>query len=337
MKFGIAGTGKTVSIADCHTAGILADPRAEISAVFNRNRETSEAWMKRHGLEVKACENYESLLESCDAVIICTPNINHFDYAQRAVLAGKHVLCEKPLALNGAQAKALAALAEGRDVVCRVGFVYRFSAGVMALKKLVEEKIGKVYLINARMGGTRLADPRLGMEWRMYTELSGSGALGDFGSHLLDISAYACGVHFDRAVGMKSTVIKQRNTPAGPAPVENDDVASIVCMSGDTVGSFTMSRAGMDMTSFLVVGEGGSARLEIGKATELFYMPKEPEGAYTGNTEILEVRQENIFREGFGRQIRDFIDAVERKESEGADFSDGAYVENILDYACSEL
>lgn len=337
MRFGIAGTGKTVSIADRHTEGILADPRAEISAVFNRDRETSAAWMRRHGLEPRVCGSYEELLENCDAVVICTPNVHHFTYAERAVRAGKHVLCEKPLAMDRGQVKALAALAEKSGTVCRVGFVYRFSAGVMALKKLAVERLGKVYLINARMGGTRLADPRLGMEWRMYADLAGSGALGDFGSHLLDIAAYACGVRFERAVGMTSTVIKRRSAPGGPAKVENDDLASIVCISGDTVGSFTMSRAGMDMTSFLVVGEGGSARLDMGGATELVYMPKEPGGAYTGERETIQVAQEDIFREGFIRQIKDFIDAAQHRASVGADISDGAYVEGILDSVCSKL
>lgn len=330
MKFGIVGTGKTVSIADCHTRGLIADSRAEISAVYNRYRETSEAWISRHKIDALVCESYEDLLANCDAVIICTPNSSHFEYSLKAINAGRHVLCEKPMSLGSEQANVLAKAAENTCTISQVGFIYRFSPGVNALKKLVEEKLGQIYFVTARMGGSRLANKNVGMEWRMYRELSGSGAFGDFGSHLLDIAAYACNLHFEKVEAMTSTVIKERKTPKGTALVENDDVASFVCMVGSTVGSFTVSRVGMDGTCFLVAGEGGIARLEMSSSTTLTYFPKDLQGGYTDEQIKIDVEQDNLFVDGFASQISDFINAIEGKPHIGASFTDGAYVEQIL-------
>ena len=337
MRFGIAGTGRTVSIADSHTRGILADGRGSVAAVFNRNVSTSERWTEKNGVRARVCADYEELLSLCDAVIICTPNATHFEYASAAIKAGKHVLCEKPMSVGLQEAYKLAKLAEGSPVVCRVGLVYRFSAGVNALKTLVRERIGRVYSIDARMGGSRLADPGLPMEWRMYRALSGSGALGDFGSHLLDIAAYACETRFDAAAAVTATSIKQRRAGDVRVPVETDDVAALICSGAGGVGCLSMSRVGMDKTELLVVGEGGMARLELGRTAELTFYAKEPQGGYTGAIEAIPLAQEDVFEAGFRRQISDFIDAAEHRPSVGADFADGLYIERLLDIArCAE-
>ena len=177
IRIGIIGTGANVSVADWHTRGIIHDRRARISAVYNRRESTTQRWKDRFSLDAVSCTTPEMPLEACDAVVICTPNSTHYQYAMAALAAGKHVLLEKPMTLSLEQAEQLEAVAGQMGVHCCVGYTYRFTQAADQLRSLVRNHIGNVYTVQASLGGTRLADAGIGMDWRMYQALSGAGAL----------------------------------------------------------------------------------------------------------------------------------------------------------------
>lgn len=129
------------------------------------------------------------MLSSVDGVIICTPNSSHCSLALDAMKRGKHFLLEKPLGVSEKECLELALLSRDYATTKMVGVTNRFSPLVKRAKEYME-RMGRVYSIVASTGRNRLSDPNIPLEWRMKRDLSGSGALCDFGSHLLDLSHY---------------------------------------------------------------------------------------------------------------------------------------------------
>ena len=193
IKIGIVGTGATMSIAHYHAEGYKKDPRCQVAAVYDINREAAEKWAAEHGLSARICGSYEELLDCCDGVDLCTPNFLHASQGLAAIRAGKYLLVEKPMAITGEECETLAAAAQKSSACAMVGMVYRYAAPVLLARRMVREESGPVYTFTAWAGGKRLANPGVPLEWRMLRGRSGSGALGDFGSHLLDLADYEIG------------------------------------------------------------------------------------------------------------------------------------------------
>ncbi|MBN2851383.1 MAG: Gfo/Idh/MocA family oxidoreductase [Clostridia bacterium] len=334
VKVGIVGTGSTVGIAHFHAEGLKKDKRAEITAVYNLNEKTAAAFSNAHGLTATICRTYSELLELVDAVVICTPNYAHIDYVVGAILNGKAVFVEKPLAVDYEECrKALSAL-ENNKVFNMVGFVYRFSNHAVAVKKLVSEKIGKIYTITVSYGGTRLANPMVPLEWRMEKELSGSGSLGDFGSHLIDLLSFTCGLKVKHISCQTNTFIKVRPSNSnGKTIVENDD-AAVFAVTGENgeICSVLTSRVGMDNINLCIAGEGGLLRADFSEGNMLF-MPKAINGAYTGTKEYIDISFQKQFSELFETQMECFINGVLGQEVSICTIEEGAYNEKILSLA----
>lgn len=336
IRIGIIGTGANVSVADWHTGGIIHDRRARISAVYNRKESTTQRWKDRFSLDAVSCTTPEMLLEACDAVVICTPNGTHYQYAMAALAAGKHVLLEKPMTLSLEQAEQLEAVAGRKGVHCCVGYTYRFTQAAEQLHSLVRNHIGSVYTVQASLGGTRLADAGIGMDWRMYQALSGAGALEDFGSHLIDLAHFVTGGTYSTVFCQSEIFIKNREGENGPEPVETDDSAALTCRGGCGLGSFFVSRVGLDALRMHVAGEGGMARVTFGEETTLCFWEKQSGGPYGGGWRNIPLTKETPFEDWFRWEISDFLDGIEGKPTRGAGFQDGCYVERVLEAArCS--
>lgn len=332
VRLGLIGTGTATSVADWHTQGFLRDDRARICGVYNRTNGSGRRWAERSGLEVRLCTSVEELLDRCDGVVICTPNESHFRYAAAALAAGKYVLLEKPMALSGQQAQELEQEAERAGVFCRVGYVYRFAKSVQALRCFVQNQVGRVYTVSASMGGGRLADPRIGMEWRMYAGLSGSGALHDFASHLLDTLHFAAGQVYTEVFCRRETFITQRSGEKGLEQVETDDSASLCLCGGGSLGNILVSRVGMGPMRIHLAGEGGMAQLCVGTEAALTVWEKAKGEGYSGAGRALALPQETV-EDWFYAQAVDFLDGIEGKPSQGASFSDGRYIDGLLSAA----
>lgn len=334
IRIGIIGTGRTVSIAQKHFQAIQKDGRAVLGAVLNGSVDSAQKWICDNNSQAKACRTADEFFNLTDAAIICSPNNSHLQYAKLANSLGKAVLIEKPLSID--YERAVDAVKEWRkDVFTSIGFVYRFSNCVQELKKLVKERIGKVYFINASMGGRRLADPNVSMEWRMKKDLSGSGALCDFGSHLIDVSYYLTGDRINGIASRQKTIIKERRNNLGEfEKVETDDIATL---SGDTdngMVNYLVSRVGFGDMKIELAGEGGAAEAVISGANkDVIFLPKVSSGGYLGKTESIVVQKENFFDDWFDRQMEDFLNGIEGKPTIGATLADGLYNQSIIDLA----
>jgi predicted dehydrogenase len=159
-----------------------------------------------------ATTDWREVVESplIELVDICTPNDSHAEIAIAAAKAGKHVLCEKPLALNVKQAEAMLAAVQKARVVHMVCHNYRRVPALALARKLISDgAIGEIYHFRARYAQDWLVDPEYPLKWRLQSGVSGSGAHGDTNVHIIDLARYLVG-EFKEVCGLMNTFIKER-------------------------------------------------------------------------------------------------------------------------------
>lgn len=182
LRIGILGTAR---IAHQFVRDVAASPEVRVVAVASRFAEQAEAFAKAHGIE-RHMGSYEALLDAArvDAIYLPLPNSLHAPWAIACAQAGKHVLCEKPLALNAAQAEAMYTAARAHRVILLESFPYYFQPQTAAMMDLIAQRaIGDVRAVQANFGFT-LAQAASNI--RMRPELGG-GALLDAGSYPLSL------------------------------------------------------------------------------------------------------------------------------------------------------
>ncbi|HWQ78897.1 MAG TPA: Gfo/Idh/MocA family oxidoreductase [Anaerovoracaceae bacterium] len=226
--------------------------------------------------------------DGIDIVDICTPNNMHKEMAVAAAQAGKHIFCEKPIARNPEEAKAMLDAVKKAGVKNALAFNYRRTPAVALAKKYIEEgAIGKI--LNFR--GTYLqdwsADPNSPLSWRFQKEIAGSGALGDIGTHVIDMARYLVG-EFDEVFASLKTYIIERPVQTGAidklgtvkggsdvpkAPVDVDDEASfMIRFRNGAFGSIEATRNGWGRNNFITLeihGEKGSIYFNYERRDEL--------------------------------------------------------------------
>ncbi|MDB5624112.1 MAG: dehydrogenase, partial [Devosia sp.] len=163
--------------------------------VVDVNQEMAETARDRFGFE-EASSDWRAVIArpDIDIVDICTPNNSHAEIAIAAAQAGKHIICEKPLARTGAESRTMLDAVNASGSIHMVAFNYRRTPAVALAKKLIEEgRIGDI--LNFR--GTYLqdwsADPDAPLSWRFQKSIAGSGTVGDIGTHVVDLARYLVG------------------------------------------------------------------------------------------------------------------------------------------------
>lgn len=162
--------------------------------------------------------NWREIVEDplIDIVDICTPVNSHAEIAIAAAQNGKHVLCEKSMALNVKQAQAMCNAAQKAKIVHMVCHNYRRIPAIALAKKMISEgSLGQIYHYRARYAQDRLVDPEFPVDWRLQKETSGSGVHSDIGSHVIDLGRYLVG-EFREVCGLTNTFITER--PVAEAP-----------------------------------------------------------------------------------------------------------------------
>jgi len=146
-----------------------------------------------------------------DIVDVCTPNFLHPPIAIAAAKAGKHVVCEKPLANTLAEAKKMLDAVTKAGVKHMCGFSYRFAPAVQTIKKLVSSgALGHIFHFRAAYQQDWIVDPDFPMVWRLKKKHTGSGALGDIGAHIVDLCQFLVG-DVEQVSGTMETFIKRRH------------------------------------------------------------------------------------------------------------------------------
>ncbi|AEE97431.1 Gfo/Idh/MocA family protein [Mahella australiensis] len=340
IRVGIAGTGYTIGIAGAHVNTYLANPNVGLLALYDIVPGRAQEWAERRGLKgVAICGSYEELLDSVDAVSICTPNNAHADLSIKALEAGKHVLCEKPISNTVEGAERMVACAEKHpELVNMTGFCYRGIPAIAYMKHIIDEgKIGKIFGCTHQLGGGRIANPEdVLLEWRMQKDLSGPGALADFGSHMLDLTDYLLrGTEGEirEVTSLLTTSIKERNLigAEGKGPVTNDDTAAFsVKMENGAVSTFFSNRLGISNYRWEIIGEGGMLIYD-GNDNKVRINLKDKKASFGPKFEEVEVPEEFRVANRFNEEIDEFIGNILSGRHSERDFKRGLYIERILD------
>lgn len=228
------------------------------SVIVDVTEELASAAAQRYGWD-NYSTSWQNVVEDpeIDVIDIVTPNHLHADIAIAAAEAGKHVTCEKPLAPTAEQAKSMVEAVEEADVVHAVAFSYRRTPAVVLAKKYIDEcAIGDILSFRGTYLQDWSADPNSPLSWRFQKKIAGSGAIGDIGSHVVDLARYLVG-EISQVSSVVSTFITERplqagvfdalgaaKTSEGPrGTVDVDDEAiSLVRFNNGAVGSIEATR-----------------------------------------------------------------------------------------------
>lgn len=289
LRFGVIGAGymgKAYSIALSEVSTVFeleteavremiatssSEGAADHAARFGYNRSTGDWRALVHDPDV-------------DVVAIATPTHLHKEMALAALQAGKHVLCEKPLAANAQTAAEMAAAARRAGSVNMVGFNYaRTPATQLARQMIASGEIGDVVRFSGTHNEDFLMDPNLPHDWRLEASKAGrAGALGDVASHVINLAHYLCGP-IAEVVGDSQIVYSPRPHSGGARAVENDDQASFLLrFESGVMGMIEASRvqAGRKMgLTYEIVGTRGAIAFDQERMSELkFYNAADPAG-----------------------------------------------------------
>ncbi|CAH0302404.1 Glucose--fructose oxidoreductase [Arthrobacter sp. Bi26] len=240
----------------------------ELTAVAGRNPDGVRAAAAKLGWESYETD-WRALIEreDIDLIDICTPGNTHAEIAIAALEAGKHVLCEKPLANSVAEAERMAAAAEAaaaRGVYSMCGFSYRRTPALALARRMVAEgRLGQIRHVRAQYLQDWLTDPDAPLTWRLDKSKSGSGALGDIGAHSIDAAQWITGLNITGVSALLETFVKDRPlagdlvglgghgaTGAERGPVTVDDAAIFTARFAAANGGETAANGG---------GSGGSS------------------------------------------------------------------------------
>lgn len=270
-----------------------------MQAIAGRDREGTKAAAEKMGWASYEID-WRRLLErdDIDAIDICTPNDSHAEIAIAAAKAGKHILCEKPLAMNKDEAAQVFEAAKQAGVVHMVCHNYRFAPAVRFAKRLIEQgRLGHIYHFRAQYLQDWIMDPEFPLVWRLRKQVCGSGTHGDLMAHSIDLARFLVG-EIAEVSGMMETFIKER--PLGEMSgglnartdgeakgvVDVDDaVAFLARFRGGTVGVFEATRFGKGSRNgnrFEINGSKGSLRWDMEKMNELELYLEDDEAGMQG-------------------------------------------------------
>ncbi|WP_134698692.1 Gfo/Idh/MocA family protein [Ammoniphilus sp. YIM 78166] len=332
--------------------------------VADVNEKAAKDAAERLGFE-SYTSDWRKMIENpdIDLIDIVTPNDSHAEIAIAAARAGKHIICEKPLARDAAEAKTMLDAVKASGVKHMVAFNYRRTPAVALAKKYIEEgSLGKI--LNFR--GTYLqdwsADPNSPLSWRFQKKIAGSGALGDIGTHVIDFARYLVG-EISEVMASTKTWIPERPTQSGGVDklgtvkaAENvekkavdvdDEFISLIKFENGAIGSIEATRNGWGRNNFLtfeIHGEKGSLYFNYERRDELQVCfaddPEDRRGFRTIYTGPAHPYGEGLWPIpalgiGYGEtkiiEIYDFVKSIVNDTEVSPDFNDGYQIALISD------
>lgn len=288
--------------------------------------------------------------DDIDLIDICTPNVLHMPIAVAAAKAGKHVICEKPIAMNAGEAQQMLDAARGKDVRHMVAFNYRRVPAIALAKKLIEQgKIGRVFHFNAVYYQDWLVDPDFPYVWRHDIKTGGSGAHGDMNAHIVDLARFLVG-EFEAVCGAQEIFIKKRRLQdgSGEGIVTADDATYFLARFCDgTLGSFMATRFATGRKNFLrleLFGSEGSLVFNLERLNELEFCSRTDQRDEQGFRNIMVTESSHPFIDAwwppghiigwehtFVHEIRDMLAAIAEHKDVKPDFYDGLRNQQVLD------
>jgi predicted dehydrogenase len=338
------------------------DPAPRMAAICGRDEAGVRGAAGSLGWESYETD-YRRLIERDDVglVDVVTPGNTHREIVLAALEAGKHVICEKPLANTLAEAEEMLAAAREAGTVNTVCFNYRRAPAVQLAKKLIDEgRLGTIRHWRATYLQDFIMDPQFPLIWRLRKELAGSGALGDIGAHIVDLSQFLLG-GISEVVGMTETFVKERPLEEASAgggllasggaetgEVTVDDAAAFLArFENGAMGTFEATRfaAGRrNKNAFEINGSKGSVAFNLERMNELEVFFVDDDADVQGFRTVNVTEPDHPFagawwppghilgyEHTFVHTMKDLMDGIKAGESPAPTFEDAYRVQAVLD------
>lgn len=361
MKIGLIGfgsMGKTHSWCVKNLNYFYKDIpfRAEYAGVCTSKEESAKKAADFLGIENYTINEDDLIADpNIDIIDICTPNVYHYDTLIKAINAGKHIYCEKPLCVNYEQAREVAALAKEKGVTAQIVFNNRFLPAIMKAKELIDEKkLGRILSFRCEYLHSSATDPNKTAGWKQNKDICGAGTLFDLGSHAVDLIYYLCG-NIVNVKGKSQIAYPTRKGIDGSDWTTNADEAFyMICETeGGAVGTIEASKivvGANDDINLAVYGEKGAIRFSLMEPNWLyFYNPSAADGRFGGEKGFTRIEccgrydaPGGVFPSvkapigwlrGHLHSMYSFLDCCYNKTSATPSLSDGANVQKVLEMA----
>jgi predicted dehydrogenase len=363
---GMAGRAHAHGYRSAGTVFGLGLPEVRLVSVADVDEDLARDAAKRYGFE-RADTSWQAVAEDGEVsvVSVVVANFLHRDIVTALAAAGKHVLCEKPLAATAAYARAMIDAVDRAGVVARVGFTFRRAPGISALRDQIQSgRLGRPLYLSGQYWTDYGCDPRAPMSWR-YRGGPGSGALADLGSHLTDVAEFLFGPVESVRGATLATAVAERPVPLGHVvghahaaigedreAVENEDWASYgVSFAGGATGDLSVSRVAFghpNTLKFEAFCEEGAAAFDVSRPGEFAIaatgLPEDTRGfrrviVGTAHPYIAGGMAMDAAGVGFGHndsfvyQARAFLDEVAGRDElpRCASFAEGLHNLEVLD------
>ena len=335
----------------------------EMAVVVGRNADTV-AQAAAHWGWAESATDWRAVIarDDIDIVDIVTPGDSHAEIAIAALEAGKHVLCEKPLANSVQEAERMRDAAEraaDAGVKAMVGFTYRRVPAVTLLRDLIAEGVvGTVQQVRAAYRQDWLVDPQTPLAWRLQKEHAGSGALGDIGAHIIDMTQFVTGQQVAAVSGTVETIVTRRplldagsglagTAGEGYGDVTVDDAALFTGrLSGGALVSFEATRFATGRKNALtleVSGDKGALAFDLEDLNSLQFYDRTVPADRQGFTKILVTEAQHPYvaawwpaghmlgyEHGFVHQVVDLVQAIHGGTDPHPTFAEGLAVQQVL-------
>jgi len=345
VRIAIIGAG---AVADYHhVPGIRLDPRAKLVAACDPNTELL-AQRSKEWEGIKTTSRYEEIASDpdVDAVIICTPNYTHLEITLACLNGGKHVMCEKPLGLNFAEAQLMYRTARDRGLRHMTAFTYRFAPSMRYLHDLVHSGgLGTPRHFRSQ----RFLDwPETSWGWRQYKKLAGAGDLFDMTIHRIDYAQDLMGRMTSLCGAIAQYAPRDQHPDGTPCPPsEVDDWSALICQFAR--GGVGVLEGSTLMKGYHYEGFGHDWAEVNGSEGTAVYQLKEPNtillGKQGGSLQKVEVPAQYLAPEGSPRDPREgvpstvfrydlvyeFVSAIVEQRNAIPGFDDGASAQAVAD------
>ncbi|MEM2410288.1 MAG: Gfo/Idh/MocA family oxidoreductase [Thermofilaceae archaeon] len=328
----------------------------ELVVIYGRHEDRVREAARNYGFK-RYTTDWRAAVRDPEVEIVdnSLPNNMHLEPTLEALEAGKHVLCEKPLARNAEEARVLRDAARRAKVKTMVAFNYRFVPAVQLARQLVKSGVlGRIYHFRARYLQDWLVNPSAPLTWRLRAEEAGSGPLGDLGSHIIDLARFLVG-EITAVTGVVRTFIEERPLAEDPSKrgrVTVEDAFSATAeFENGAIGTLEASRFATgrkNYNNFEINGEHGSIEFNLERLNELrVYLREWEEKGLTGWGTVLVTERRHPYidrywppghiigwEHTFINEVYHFLNCIVKDEDVapiGATFEDGYRCNVIMD------
>jgi predicted dehydrogenase len=329
--------------------------------ICGRDIEKVKQAAKQYGWE-RTSKGYDHVVsaDDIDLVDISTGNDTHKEIALEAAKNGKHIFCEKPMAMSVAECKEMIKAVEDAGVIHMINFNYRAVPAVALAKQMISKGlIGKPYHFRAVYLQDWIVDPEFPLVWRLQKEKAGSGAHGDLNAHIIDLARMLCG-EFNSVSGLMTTFIKERpllaahggglaaeaSTEMGEVTVD-DATLFLAKFDNGAVGTFEATRfapGNRNGNRFEINGSEGSIRFDLERMNELQFYSSKDESGLQGWKTILATESIHPYMTGwwpaghiigwqhtFVHQVLNLMNGIASNELPTPNFYDGLKCQAVLE------